>query len=72
LFDGASIVKSARQWHLRAEEIRTLSEDATAPEVTTMMLRIAADYDRLARWAEEQVELERADGKEVAIHAARA
>lgn len=42
------LCKSATHWHMRAEEIRTLAEDAQDSTVRAMMLRIAADYDRLA------------------------
>jgi hypothetical protein len=40
-------------WYLRAEELRTLAGEAHDPEVAAMMRRIAADYERLAKWAEE-------------------
>jgi hypothetical protein len=46
------IPHSVTHWRMRAEAIRTLAEDAQDSKVRTMMLRIAADYDRLARNAD--------------------
>jgi hypothetical protein len=44
----------ARNWRMRAEELRTLAEDMIEPEAKATRLRIADDYDRLA----EQIETE--------------
>lgn len=52
--DGSSVINNAGHWRVRGEEMRTLAEDAHDSTITAMMLRIAADYDRLAKWAEEQ------------------
>jgi hypothetical protein len=48
------IINSGAHWRMRAEEIRTLADDAEEATARTMMLRIAADYDRPAKWAEDR------------------
>jgi hypothetical protein len=47
-------IDSAGRWAHRGEEIRTLAEEARDPRVGAMLFRLAADYDRLARHAEER------------------
>ena len=54
LLNPESVINSARHWRMRGEETRTLAEEANEPMVKAIMLRIAADYDRLAKWAEER------------------
>jgi hypothetical protein len=44
---------NARNWRFRAEEIRTLAADMMQDEPKAIMLRIAADYEKLAEWAEQ-------------------
>jgi hypothetical protein len=43
----------ARMWRMRATEIRALADDMNETEPKAIMLRIADDYDRLAKWAQE-------------------
>jgi hypothetical protein len=57
--DGGSVINNAKHWRMRSEEIRTLVDDAQDPGVKAMMLRIAADYDRLAKWADDRERFER-------------
>ena len=42
-------------WRFRAEEARTVADQMTHEESRTIMRRIANDYDRLAKLAEEQL-----------------
>jgi len=42
-------------WRLRAEETRTVAGQVTHEQARTIMRRIANDYDRLAKLAEEQL-----------------
>jgi hypothetical protein len=46
--------ENAKHWRLRAEAMRTLAEEAIDSTVRAMMLRIAADYDRLAESANDR------------------
>jgi hypothetical protein len=47
---------SARNWRFRAEEMRSLAADMMNDEPKAIMLRIAADYEMLAEWAERASE----------------
>jgi len=42
-------------WRFRAEEARTVADQMTHEDARTIMRRIANDYDRLAKVAEEQL-----------------
>ena len=42
-------------WRFRAEETRTVADQMTHEAARTIMRRIALDYDRLAKVAEEQL-----------------
>jgi hypothetical protein len=46
------LFKTPMHWRLRAEKMRTLAEEAD-PTVRALMLRIAADYERLAESAND-------------------
>jgi hypothetical protein len=46
--------ENAKHWRMRAEKMRTLAEEAIDSTVRAMMLRIAADYDRLAESADDR------------------
>jgi hypothetical protein len=44
-----------QHWRFRAEEARTVADQMTHEGARTIMRRIALDYDRLAKLAEEQI-----------------
>jgi hypothetical protein len=50
-------------WRFRAEETRTVADQMTHEESRTIMRRIAMDYDRLAKLAEEQLANQEAIGR---------
>ena len=44
---------AARDWRMRAAETRARADEMTEVEPKAIMLRIAADYEKLAEWAEK-------------------
>ena len=48
------LFRTVTHWRLRAEAMRTLAEEGNDSTVRAMMLRIAADYDRLAESADDR------------------
>ena len=49
------LVWDPQHWRFRAEEARTVADQMTHEAARTIMRRIANDYDRLAKLAEEQL-----------------
>jgi hypothetical protein len=49
--DNTSYYLAARTWRMRAEEAH--ADEMKAVEFKAIMLRIAADYEKLADWAEK-------------------
>ena len=47
------MIRKPIHWIWRAEELRCLAEEARDPKCRAMRLRLAADYDRLAKYADE-------------------
>ncbi len=52
-FDPPQPPGRARRWRDRAEEIRTVAEVMHNAEMCAVMQRIAADYEEMARLAEQ-------------------
>ena len=50
-----NFVVAPEHWRFRAEEARTVADQMTHEQARTIMRRIANDYDRLAKVAEEQL-----------------
>jgi hypothetical protein len=48
-------------WRFRAEETRTVADQMTHEDARTILRRIANDYDRLAKLADEQLALRKAE-----------
>ena len=51
--DNTSYYLAARNWRMRAAETSALADEMKEDEPKAIMLRIAADYKRLAEWAEK-------------------
>jgi len=50
----ANFINDPTHWRARAEEMRTLAEHLKDDQARDTMLRLAADYDRLAQRAQER------------------
>jgi hypothetical protein len=48
------LLNNPKHWRDRAEEVRMRAAQVSDPEAKRMMLRIAADYDKLAGRAAER------------------
>jgi hypothetical protein len=49
-----ALLADPQHWRNRAEEARTVGEQSSDPQAKRTMLRIAADYERLAEHAERR------------------
>jgi len=49
---SSKFLKDSQRWRDRADEMRSLASETNDPESRTLMLRLANDYESLARRAE--------------------
>ena len=52
--DVMSHINDPKHWRHRAAEARAMAESLTDPEAKQRMLKVAADYEKLAERAEER------------------
>jgi hypothetical protein len=51
---GSTVANTAEHWRKRADEMRTIADEMLESEAKANMLRIAAQYDQLAKRAKDR------------------